>query len=191
MSEATLVINAVAAGTATISVKATDPSDASTTQNFSVTVLAGNTLSPVGTIPTQKVAANKAAVTVDVSSYFSAPASETLTYTATSSNTSRATVSMSGATITISGVATGWSTIKVTATDTSNATATQSFSANVVSNLSPTPVGTIPMFTIRNSGVDQFGISGYFSDPDGDTLTYAASSSDNTIAEANVGTGHE
>ena len=189
MSGSTLVISAVAAGSATISVKATDTYNASATQSFSVKVVASDALSPVGTIPTQKVAASKATATVDVSSYFSGPAGETLTYSATSSNTSKATASMSGSTVTITGVATGSATITVTATDSSNATAKQNFSVSVVSNLSPTAVGTIPTKFVANSGYEQFGISSYFIDSDGDTLTYSASSSDTTIAEANVGTG--
>ena len=189
MSGSTLVISAVAAGSATISVKATDNYNASATQSFSVKVVASDALSPVGTIPTQRVAAGKAAATLDVGSYFSGPAGVTLTYSATSSNTSRATVSLSGSTLTIAGVATGSATITVTATDTSNATAKQSFSVSVVSNLTPTAVGTIPTLSVKNSGTDQFGVSSYFTDPDGDTLTYSASSSDDTIAEAFVGTG--
>ena len=189
MSGSTLTISAVAAGNATIRVKAKDTYNASTTQSFSVKVVASDALSPVGSIPTQTVAANKATGTVDVSSYFSGPTGVTLTYSATSSSPSKATVSMSGSTVTITGVNTGWVTITVTVTGTDNATATQSFSTNVVSNLSPTTVGTIPPFQIVNSGIDQFGISSYFSDPDGDTLTYTASSSDTAIAEAYVGTG--
>ena len=189
MSGSTVVISAVAAGTATIRVKARDTYNASTTQSFSVKVVASDALSSVGSIPTQTVAANKATGTVEVSSYFSGPTGVTLTYSATSSSPSKATVSISGSTVTITGVNTGWSTIKVTATGTDNATATQSFSARVVSNLSPTAVGTIPTKSVVNSGTDQFSISSYFSDPDGDTLTYTASSSDTAIAEANVGTG--
>ena len=189
MSGATVIISTVATGTATIRVKAKDTYDASVTQSFSVKVVASDALVSVGTIPTQTVAANKATGTVDVSSYFSGPDGVILTYSATSSSTSKATVSVSGSTVTITGVATGWVTITVTATGLYNTTATQSFSARVVSNLSPTPVGTIPTKFVANSGYEQFGISGYFSDPDGDTLTYTASISDNTIAEANVGTG--
>ena len=127
--------------------------------------------------------------TVDVSSYFSGPDGETLTYTATSSNTSKATVSLSDATLTITGVAAGWSTIRVKATSSNNASATQTFSVTVYSNRAPTAVGTIPNISVAQVWEEQVDVSGYFSDPDGNALTYTASSSDDTIAEASVGTG--
>ena len=94
-------------------------------------------------------------------------------------------MSVSGATVTITGVAAGSSTIRVTATY-NNASATQSFSVRVYSNRAPTTVGTIPALSINNAWVDQFGISSYFSDPDGNALTYSASSSNTNVAEAGI-----
>ena len=187
MSDATLTITAGTAGTATITVRATDTGNASTTQSFSVTVLASDTVNPVGSIPSQSVAlSGSGTATVDVSSYFSGPVGETLTYTATSSNTSRATVSVSDATVTITGVAAGSATISVQAADTNNASATQTFSVTVYSNRAPITVGTIPTLQIAQTWNEQFDVSSYFSDPDGNTLTYAASSSDDTIADAGI-----
>ena len=187
MSGSTLTITAVAAGTATIRVKATDIHNASTTQSFSVKVVASDAVVRVGTIPAQTVALSGTGVaTVDVSPYFSGPDGETLTYSATSSSTSRATVSVSDATVTITGVAAGWSTIRVTATNSSNASATQSFSTRVYANRAPTKVGTIPTLNTAQTWNEQFDVSSYFSDPDGNTLTYAASSSDDTIADAGI-----
>ena len=189
MSGSTLTITAVAAGSATIRVKAIDPYNASRTQSFSVKVVASEAVVAVSSIPKQTLSLSGiTTATVDVSPYFSGPSGVTLTYSATSSSTSKTTVSVSGSTATITGVAAGYSTIRVTATH-NNASATQSFSVRVYSNRAPTPVGTIPTLEVPNSGYDQFGISGYFSDPDGNALTYTASISDNTIAEANVGTG--
>ena len=186
-SDSTVTITAVAAGTATITVRATDTGNASTTQSLSVTVLASDTVNPVGTIPSQSVAlSGTGTATVEVSSYFSGPAGETLAYSATSSNTSIATVSVTDSTVTITGVAAGSTTISVQAADTNNASATQTFSVRVYSNRAPTTVGTIPSLKIAQIWNEQIGVSSYFSDPDGNTLTYAASSSDDTIAEAGV-----
>ncbi len=187
LSGSTVTITAVAAGWSTIRVKATDIHNASTTQSFSVKVVASDAVVRVGTIPAQTVALSGTGVaTVDVSNYFSGPDGDTLTYSATSSSTSRATVSVSDATVTITGVAAGWSTIRVTATNSSNASATQSFSTRVYANRAPTKVGTIPTLNTAQTWNEQFGVSSYFSDPDGNTLTYAASSSDDTIAEAGI-----
>ena len=188
LSGSTLTITAVAAGSATISVKATDIHNASTTQSFSVTVLASNTVTTVGTIPKQTLSlSGTTTATVDVSPYFSGPTGATLTYSATSSSTSKATVSLSDSTVTITGAAAGTSTISVTATY-NNATATQSFSVKVVSNYAPIAVGTISNITIAQAWNEQLGVSGYFSDPDGNTLTYSASSSDDTVAGAGMST---
>ncbi len=187
MSGSTVTITAVAAGNSTIRVKATDIHNASTTHTFSVKVVASDAVVRVGTIPAQTVALSGTGVaTVDVSNYFSGPDGDTLTYSATSSSTSRATVSVSDATVTITGVAAGWSTIRVTATNSSNASATQSFSTRVYANRAPTKVGTIPTLNTAQTWNEQFGVSSYFSDPDGNTLTYAASSSDDTIADAGI-----
>ena len=192
VSESTLTITAVAAGWSTIRVKATDTSNASTTQSFSVKVMANNTLNPVGTIPNQTVAlSGTGTATVDVSSYFSGLTNDTLTYSAASSDTSKATVSVSDATLTITGVAAGSATITVTATLNSNATATQTFSVRVYANRAPTAVGTIPTLNTAQTWNEQFDVSSYFSDPDGNnTLTYSASSSDDTIADAGISTTH-
>ena len=190
VSGSTVTITAVAAGWSTISVKATDTYNASRTRSFSVKVVASDALSPVGSIPNQTVALSETGTAVvDVSNYFSGLPGDALTYSATSSDTDKATVSVSGSTVTITGVAAGSVTITVEATLNSNTTATQTISVTVYANRAPTAVGTIPTVTVKNARADQFGISGYFSDPDGNALTYSASSSDNTIAEANVGTG--
>ena len=188
VSGATLSITAVAAGSATISVTAADPSNASRSRSFYATVLASNTVNRVGTIPNQTVALSETVTaTVDVSGYFSGPVGETLTYSATSSSTSRATVSLSGATLTLTGVAAGSSTIRVTATSSENASATQSFSVQVYANRAPSIVATIPAMQIVNSGSDAVYLVNYFSDADGNTLTYTASSSNATLVEVSIG----
>ncbi len=188
VSGSTLTITAVAAGSATINVTATDTSNASRSRSFSATVLPNNKVIRVGTIPNQTVAlSGTGTATVDVSSYFSGPVGETLTYSATSSSSSKATVSMSGSTLTITGAAAGSSTIRVTATSSENKSATQSFSVTVYSNRAPTTVGTISDKQLINGTVHTWNIAGYFSDPDGNTLTYTASSSNETSTGANIG----
>ena len=192
LSDSTVTITAVAAGWSTISVKATDPDNASRTRSFSVKVVASDALNPVGSIPTQTVAlGGTGTATVDVSSYFSGLPGDTVTYSATASDTSKATVSVSDATVTITGVAAGSTKITVTATLNSNTTATQTISVTVYANRAPTAVGTIPTLNTAQTWNEQFGVSGYFSDPDGNnTLTYSASSSDELVAEAGISPTH-
>ena len=85
--------------------------------------------------------------TLDLSAYFSDPEGDALTYTATSSNTAAATVSVAGATLTVRGVAVGNSTVTVTATDAggSGGSAEQAFAVTVSAVDSGTPRGPEPL----------------------------------------------
>ncbi len=96
-------------------------------------------------------------------------------------------MSVSTTTLTITAVAAGSATISVTATSSNNASATQTFSVRVYSNRAPTAVGTISAMQVSNGAVDSLSVAGYFSDADGNTLTYTASSSNANFVETNVG----
>ena len=140
----------------------------------------------VGTIDAVTVRVGGSAAGVDVSSKFSDPEGHTLTYTAESSDTNKATVSVSGSTVSITPVAVGTATVTVTATDTEGGTAQQTI-AVTVSNRAPTAVGTIAAVTVNvgDSG-NSVNVSGNFSDPDNDTLTYTAKSSDTSKVTVSV-----
>jgi len=240
--------------------------------------------------------------TVDASDYFRDPDGDALTYTAGSSNASVATVRLSGSMGTVTAVAEGRATIRVTATDPGGLTAEQTFGVTVAgdtggdfetltglrvtneggvrlqiggislavgntgcltgggtyngkrwdyhetwwqrdsgsgwrdvagtkktgslcgynlttassgkyrlvgditaagvrgkyksenevtvggggSNRSPVTVGTIPAATVKAGESTSVNASSYFSDPDGDALTYTASSSRTSVATAGV-----
>ena len=179
VSGSTLTINGMATGIAQISATATDPGGLTATQTFIVTVNAQGNRAPVavGTIPAQTVDVGST-VPVDLESYFSDPDNDTLTYTATSGYTSRATVSVSSSTLTINGIATGIAQISATATDPGGLTATQTFivTVNAQGNRAPVAVGTIPAQTVDVDSTVPVDLESYFSDPDNDTLTYAATS---------------
>ena len=187
----TVLFTGVVAGTVTVTVTATDTGDLTATQTFTLTVNAQNQVpTTIGTIPNQTVTVGDSATTVDVSSYFSDADNDALTYTATSSDTAKATVSVSNATVSITGVAAGTTTITVTATDTGNLTATQTFTLTVTQpNRAPVKSSKdeIPKQSMDSAApVSVTGIDSYFTDPDGDTLTYTAASSDTTVATASV-----
>ena len=187
VGNSTVSVQANALGTATITITVTDTKKASTTGTFTATVVKQPPRA-IGTIPDQKVKV-EGTTTVDVSSYFSGPDNETLTYTASSSDTAKATVSVSSATVTITGVAAGTATITVTGTARNGLTANQTFSAKVAANQAPvkSSKAEIPKQSISTSEtVSVTGIDTYFTDPDGDPLTYTASSSDTIIATVSV-----
>ena len=84
----------------------------------------------MGQIPDQTVSAGETA-TLDVSSYFSDPDGDPLTYAATSSNAEVVTVTVAAATITIRAVASGVATVTVTARDPGGLSASSSFGVSV------------------------------------------------------------
>ena len=131
LSGSTLTITGEGVGTATITVTATDPGGLSATQSFRVRVVQGNrTPRPVGTIPDASFAAGNT-LSVNVSQYFSDPDGDALDYSANSSNPTVATASVSGTTLTVSGVDEGDATITVRATDPGGLSTTQRFDVTV------------------------------------------------------------
>ena len=83
-----------------------------------------------GTIPDVDVLPDSS-FTLDAAAYFTDPDSDPLVHTARSSNTARATVAVSGSTVTVTGEATGSAQITVTATDPDKLSATQRFTVTV------------------------------------------------------------
>jgi len=119
---------------------------------------------------------------------FNDPDGDTLRYTASSSATNIATVSISGSTLTVLPAAGGSATITVTANDGKGGTVSTSFSVTV--NRPPVVANTISNQTLQVGGSsftrDLNTSPIVFSDPDGDVLSYTASSNASSIATANI-----
>ncbi len=124
-------------------------------------------------------------VAVDVAGYFTDPDGDSLRYAARSSDLTLATVVVAGSTVTVTGVAAGSATVTVTATDPEGLSAQQSFGVTVPNRM-PVAVGTIADLEVEVDSAVVVGIAGYFTDPDGDELAYAAVSSDSTRATVAV-----
>ena len=182
-----LTATAVAAGTATVTVTATDPDGLTATQTAGVTVEAANQApEAVGTIPPQTMTAGDE-VTVDVSSFFSDPDGDELTYTAESSDVAVVAAGIEGSSLTVTAVAAGAATVTVTAADPGGLTATQSAEVTVeAANRAPEAVETIPAQSLTEGDEVVVDVSAFFSDPDGDELTYTAESSDAEVAAAGI-----
>ncbi|WP_419947844.1 Ig-like domain-containing protein [Candidatus Palauibacter sp.] len=131
----------------------------------------------VGSIPAQVLIAGQE-VTVDVTPFFSDPDGGALTYAAASSDEAVVAVALSGSSLTVTAVAAGTATVTVTATDPDGLSATQSVGLTVeAANRAPEAVGTIPAQTMTAGESATVDVSPFFSDPDGDELTYGAESS--------------
>ena len=180
-------VRGIAPGTATMTLKATDPEGLTATQSFDVTVTRRNRAPrPRGYIPDESLEAG-AEVTTDLSDYFTDPDGDDLTFTAESSDPTVATAGISANELTTTAVDTGTATITVTATDPGGLTATQSFAVAVdhtPTDGAPRPIGYITDQGLYEGDEYSLDVSGYFTDPDGDPLTFAASSSDPGAATA-------
>ena len=123
--------------------------------------------------------------TSSVAACFNDENGDVLSYTAASSNPGVATASISGTSITVTGISPGNTTVTVTASDPDGLQGQQSF-AVMVPNRGPQPRGTVPNVTVQVGRTATVEASQYFSEPDGESLTYAASASDGGVASVSV-----
>ncbi len=181
----TVTVTAVAKGTSNVTATATDPGGLTATQTFQFTV-PNRDPEAVGTIPDQTVEVDET-TTVDLTPFFEDPDGDLLTYAVASSGSAVARGSVSGSILTVSAVTPGTATLTVTARDNDGASVAQTFDVTVPQpNRAPRRVGTIPAQTLAPSGRTTIDASRYFSDPDGDSLSYTAISSNSGVATASV-----
>ncbi len=172
-------------GSANVTVTADDGHGGRTDQGFVVTVEGANgPPEAVGAIPALTVARGEMAV-VDASPHFRDPDGDTLRYEASSSNEAAATVKVSGSEVSVTGVSRGESLVTVTARDPEGASVSQAFLVTVP-NGPPVAVGSLDPLTLDHGTSALVEVSSAFSDPDGDSLAYRASSSDGNVVHVAV-----
>ncbi len=182
-NDSEVTVTPLAAGTATITVTATDIAGQTAEQTFSVSVT-NPAPTTVGTIADiTDLVANGTPQTVEVAAHFSD--TDALTFTATSGDNAIATVTVRGSVVTITPVAVGTATITVIATDIADQTVEQTFSVTVT-NPAPTATGTMDNITdLMVSGSPRdVDVATKFSDLD--TLTFTATSDNTAIATVAV-----
>ena len=184
ISSTTLTLTGVAAGTATITVTAND-GNLSVTDTFVVTVSAANQAPTVANAIADQSVTVGGTTTVALASVFSDPDGDSLTLSALSSDTAKATVAISSTTLTLTGVAAGTATITVTAND-GNLSVTDTFVVTVtpqpIPNRAPVVASPIADQSLTTGGTTTVALASVFSDPDGDSLTLSALSSDTAKA---------
>ncbi|QQG29050.1 tandem-95 repeat protein [Pectobacterium carotovorum] len=181
-------------GSLTIKVTATDGSNASVSTTFGLTVTNVNDAPVVsGTVPPQSVAQDSGLnFTLPSGLFTDVDAGDTLTLSATLADSTAlpAWLSFNPATGTFTGTPdngdVGSLTIKVTATDGSNASVSTTFGLTVTNvNDAPVVATPIPAQSVAQDGSLSFTVpAGTFTDPDGDTLTLSATLADGTALPA-------
>ena len=147
---------------------------------------------PVVVTGTISLSANVGGSTdVNLEPLFKDPDGDTLSYEATSMDEDVATVSVSGSILTITGVAEGTAIITVTATDPDGESAEGSATLTVeppasTENRPPVVVSGTVSFNTKVGGSTDVNLKPLFKDPDGDTLSYEATSMDEDVATVSV-----
>ncbi len=191
LSGTDLTITAVAAGSATVTVTARDPAGLSVAAGANVTVMEPNR-APVPAVP---VAPAQTAIVgdtlnVDMSPFFTDPDGDALTYAATSANASVATVTVAGAVVSAAAVGAGSTTLTVTATDPDGLSGSLSVPVTVEPNLPPEATrDSLSSQSIQERNSETVNIAQYFTDPNGQALTYEAESDDAGVATVSVSGG--
>ena len=181
-----LTVTAAAKGTTTLTVTATDPGGLVATQAFAVTV--PNRPPLVTEALGDRTIEVGAGATVELAGHFSDPDGDALAFAVVSSDTKVAAAEIAGGALTVTAVAKGSATVTVTATDTEGLSTTRSFRASVP-NRPPFATGALEERTLEVGEAATLDLSGYFTDPDGDDLSYAASATDADIVGIEVARG--
>ena len=181
--EGTLAITPLASGETLITVTATDPDGLSASQSFTVTV-PNRPPGATDPIPAQTLY-KRQTTTLDLTRHFSDPDGDALRVEIASSDSLVATAAASGATLTVRAGVTGDATLTVTVIDPGGLSARQSFAVTVL-NRAPTATTPIPAQTLARGPSRRLDMGAHFSDPDGDALQYAASSSDPWVVRVRV-----
>ena len=142
----------------------------------------------MGALPPLTLGVGDAAAVVDAAAAFRDPDGDALTYRAASSAPGVAAATVSGMAVRVRAAAPGTATVTVSATDGGGLSATQAFGVTVnPSNGAPVPVGALPPLTLSvGDAAALVEVAGAFRDPDGDALTYGASSSAPSVAGVSV-----
>ncbi len=132
----------------------------------------------IGSLSAQTVVAD---TELDVNSYFVDPDGDQLGYTAASSDTTVASVSISGSLLTVSPSRAGQNIITVGASDPSGLSVQLTFPVTVT-NQAPVVVERIPRQSVFVGDSLSVDVTIAFTDPEGGNLTYAAEISNTGIA---------
>lgn len=174
-----LTLEAKLAGKITVRTQAYDSNNARINHDFTVTV----NRNPVASdVPEQVATLDAEASTLDLSAYFTDPDGDALSYKVVSSDENVIAASISGKLLQMEAIALGQTKVTVTAEDGKGGTVTKDIVVRV--NRSPQTLNPLPDRKASIGTDVQVDLSDAFQDPDGDALTFEASSQNVSSAAA-------
>ena len=185
-SGSSIAVTGVSPGAGVVTVTATDVTELTSSQQFRV-VVPNRAPEAVGEIPPRELPAGESA-SVDVSAYFREPDGQPLAYAMAVSDESVLGISSTGSAMTFEALAKGTAKVTATATDPGGLSAAQSFVVTVP-NRTPGAVGSMQPRTVEVDAAYTTDVTGFFTDPDGDELVYAAASSNVAVAVISISGG--
>ena len=176
-----VTVTALGRGTATITVAAADPDGLEASLDFEVTV-PNSGPEPAGDLPALELDL-WSDTAVNVAPAFTDPDGDTLIFRAASSDLAVTLADAEGGVVTVTALGRGTATITVTASDPHGLDASLDFEVTVP-NSPPRPTVPIPDIELASGAEATVDAASHFTDPDGDTLTYASESSDPAAVRA-------
>ncbi|MFM8741593.1 MAG: Ig-like domain-containing protein, partial [Cytophagales bacterium] len=185
-SDISVLLNAsglsVGTYTANIAINSNDPIKSTVSVPVSMTVTTFINTPPVVSKPIsdQLLKVSKTFL-VKLDTIFSDVDKQPLVFEASSTNSSIASVTLSGSSLIINAPSPGDVVINVMAKDSFNAQVTTTFKVKVYSNQAPVVANTIANQNLRMDKTFDINLAQVFADPDGQTLTFSANSSSGTF----------
>ena len=174
-----------AEGSTTVVITAIDTRGGRGQTTVAVTVL-GNVPPVISTpINTVELRPNAVAPAIDLTTHFSDPDGDPLTFSAATDQPNIATATVEGNNLTIRARDRGLTSVRVTATDPDGESVQMTFLVAVV-NDPPTAQTSISLDLAHRGDSDSVDLTTIFTDPDNDALTFEASVTDDTIATASI-----
>ena len=187
-----LVITALQNGVTIITVIATNPDRGKAAATFRATVWTPNEPpTAVTAAPDQTIYLDETGARLDMTEYFYDPDNDPLRLSPQSSNPMVVTATSDGSSVVFNPVSVGEAEMTVVAEDPEGERAFLTFTVTVLPpNQAPQAVGAIPAYTLRlgDPGLT-LEPAPYFTDANGDPLTFAAESADESIVTATAEEG--
>ena len=190
-TDSTAVIAAVGAGMAMLTATATDPAGLSARTTMQVTVVTPPNQAPVApasTVPPQTVEIGNT-VEIDLAPYATDPDGDPLEFAVQTSDPGVVVASVEGSKVMAVAMGLGTAVLTATATDPESLFVTMTIPVTVVEPAEQPPVALfapIPPQTVDVGDERTLNLASYFSDPNGDALSFAVDTSDPAVAAVSI-----